>query len=421
MLFRLTNSVLERFKDFYFSNENAENRYCEWICDSVTIERKHYFFVSNSYSMVSVIFPAKGISSFERFCTVCNAEIKRICETNGWENLYNKYISDNCKSNFAAKTWNRSFTAKMNHEKMYLDQIYKLDGRNLSEVEKYINRDIMKNLGDSKDGYGTPRKVFVSDFMKLPVTTPEIKTPKQKAPKIYFQFYTQLEDFSTKIWRRFIIDSNEKMSTLGSLLITLFEAQGGHLYEFSFDNSKKYEQMLKEKGITKKELNKNHMFESLLTMDNFIVSIPDEESFDSKPYFLDIEGNVHIKPKEFSVFDTKIRECFKENGDECTFSYDFGDGWQFTVKLEKIFQNEETKAPCAIEGEGYGIFEDIGGTYALEEVYKQFKNKRGEMYDSISDWLEEPDKDLSVFDMDAMNKNIKSRIRIFNQSYKQPW
>ena len=85
--------------------------------------------------------------------------------------------------------------------------------------------------------------------MKLPVTIPEAKTPKPKAPKVYFQFYTQLEDFSAKIWRRFIIDSREKMSTLGSMLITLFEAQGGHLYEFSFDNSRKYERMLREKGI----------------------------------------------------------------------------------------------------------------------------------------------------------------------------
>ena len=137
----------------------------------------------------------------------------------------------------------------MNHEKMYLDQFYKMDNGDLAEVEKYINRNIMKNLGDSKDGYGTPKEVFVSDFMKLPVTIPEAKTPKPKAPKVYFQFYTQLEDFSSKIWRRFIIDSREKMSTLGSMLISLFEAQGGHLYEFSFDNFRKYERMLSEKGI----------------------------------------------------------------------------------------------------------------------------------------------------------------------------
>lgn len=71
-------------------------------------------------------------------------------------NLFSEYISENFKTNFAAKTWNRSFTAKMNHE---------------------------------------------------------------------------------------------KMCTLGSLLMTLFEAQGGHLYDFRFDNSKKNEKMFKEKSI----------------------------------------------------------------------------------------------------------------------------------------------------------------------------
>lgn len=160
--------------------------------------------------MVSIIFPAKGINSFEKFCTVCNAEIKRICETNGWENLYKEYIAKNCESNFAAKTWNRSFTSKMNHEKMYLAQLYKIYNENLADAEKFINKDFMKNLGDSKDGYGIPKEVFVSDFMKLPIITPDIKTPKPKASKVYFQFYTQLKDFSTKVWRRFIVDSNEK-------------------------------------------------------------------------------------------------------------------------------------------------------------------------------------------------------------------
>lgn len=164
-------------------------------------------------------------------------------------NLFSEFFSENCSTNFAVKTCNRSFTAKMNHEKMYLDQFYKMDNGDLAEVKKYTNRNIMKNLGDSKDGYGTPKEVFVSDFMKLPVTIPEAKTPKPKAPKVYFQFYTQFEDFSAKIWRRFIIDSSEKMSTLGSMLISLFEAQGGHLYEFIFDNSRKYERMLREKGI----------------------------------------------------------------------------------------------------------------------------------------------------------------------------
>ena len=90
--------------------------------------------------------------SFEKFCTVCNSEIKRICNANNWMNLFSEFFSENCRTNFAAKTWNRSFTAKMNHEKIYLDQSYKMDNGELAEVEKYINRNIMKNLGDSKDG-----------------------------------------------------------------------------------------------------------------------------------------------------------------------------------------------------------------------------------------------------------------------------
>lgn len=33
-----------------------------------------------------------------------------------------------------------------------------------------------------------------------------------------------------------------------------------------------------------------------------------------------MDGKVCIKPKEYSVFTTKIRECIKEPDDDCTFA-----------------------------------------------------------------------------------------------------
>ena len=91
-------------------------------------------------------------------------------------------------------------------------------------------------------------------------------------------------------------------------MIVLFEAQGGHLYEFNCND--------------------------------FVVSIPDDEEGVSKAYFYDMEGNVHIKPRELNVFKTKLTECFKDSGDSCIFTYDFGDGWEFSLTLEKLFRTK---------------------------------------------------------------------------------
>ncbi len=242
MLFRFTKSALENIKDISLTEEGAENRYSEWVCDLAVIGRKKYYFVANAYSMVSVIFEAAGINNFEKFSEACVKEIKRICGENGFEEIFEQKILPNCEKCFAGKTWNRSMTAKMNTEKMFFDYLYS-DGKEISGIEKYISQDFLRNLGGKKDEYGVPKEVFVSDFMNLPVEKPEIlqaKKAKEKAPKICYQFYSELEDFGKKVWRRFVVDSSIKMSTLASTLITLFEARGGHLYEFYFDNREKY-------------------------------------------------------------------------------------------------------------------------------------------------------------------------------------
>ncbi len=96
------------------------------------------------------------------------------------------------------------------------------------------------------------------------------------------------------------------------------------------------------------------------------------------------------------------------------------------IRLEDIFQLDEvgnngqkiTKPPYVIDGKCYGIFEDIGGTGALEEVYKQFPKKKGEWYEEICDRLEDPNCNLEDFDVKAMNNVLKSCVKMFDDMYK---
>lgn len=55
-----------------------------------------------------------------------------------------------------------------------------------------------------------------------------------------------------------------------------------------------------------------------------------------------------------------------------------------------IFEDENIKGkdlPRVIEGEGFGIIEDCGGTCGLEDIKKAFKTKKGERYEAYSNWL----------------------------------
>ena len=59
-----------------------------------------------------------------------------------------------------------------------------------------------------------------------------------------------------------------------------------------------------------------------------------------------------IQPrKHVDVRNYKVRDCLKKVGDTITFTYDFGDGWTFPIRLEEIKVYEEA-SPLVLEGEG---------------------------------------------------------------------
>ena len=99
---------------------------------------------------------------------------------------------------------------------------------------------------------------------------------------------------------------------------------------------------------------------------------------------------------------SKLYKVLENEGDRASMQYDYGDGWEITLTVEKIFQDAELpgkELPRVLEGEGYGIIEDCGGTGGLEDIVKAFKKGSGEMYDTYSQWLGVEKLDLDSFDL----------------------
>lgn len=104
-----------------------------------------------------------------------------------------------------------------------------------------------------------------------------------------------------------------------------------------------------------------------------------------------------------------------------SFTYDYGDNWQVAITLEKIIVDKELpgkELPRVLEGEGFGIIEDCGGSYGLEELLKAFKKKKGKQYDEYCDWLGVTDLDLSTFDINDINFRLKKVPRIYTDVYE---
>jgi len=117
-----------------------------------------------------------------------------------------------------------------------------------------------------------------------------------------------------------------------------------------------------------------------------------------------------------NVKGVAISELFTEEGEFGELQYDFGDSWYVGVKLEKLKVDEGVSVedlPCVVKGKGFGVVEDCGGVWGLEEIAQGLKTGQGEDWEDRKEWLKERypevlEKGLEFFDIDEVNVAVKS-------------
>lgn len=229
------------------------------------------------------------------------------------------------------------------------------------------------------------------------------------ASKPIYQFYAELNDYEPKIWRRFQIANNALFSKFAYVIMTMFEMQASHLFRFEISNEKDFQAVLSELDdeikaelLAKYKKNPNYI--------NTTILLPWDEEY--------------LFPDNEDVMDAteeQLKDIFKEEGEEITFEYDFGDGWEISLKLEKMIIDKELpgrELPRVIDGEGYGIIENCGGVYSLKELRDFFKKKSGSRYREFCEILGTDELDLDVFDLDDMNFRLKKIPRIYADIYE---
>ena len=229
------------------------------------------------------------------------------------------------------------------------------------------------------------------------------------ASKPIYQIYAELQDYKPKIWRRFQVMNDITIARLAYILMTLFEMQGSHLYKFEVD-----------------ELY-NFIINNLEYYNKHIEDFKDDDLFKIGQYGCifeddDIIPRLDKRYRELEdAKNVKLKWVLDKENQKMEFQYDFGDNWRFNVVLERIFQNENISGkelPKVIEGEGFGIIEDCGGTMGLEDIKKAFEIKKGEDYEMYSNWLGKDELDLEKCDLEDLNFRLKKLPRIFKDSYE---
>lgn len=228
-----------------------------------------------------------------------------------------------------------------------------------------------------------------------------------------YQFYAELCDYKPKIWRRFQVANNITMAKLGYILMTMFEMQASHLFCFDvpFEENFKREML---KKFSESDL------EKVLGDTDFL--LPENKNWHIE--ILNDEVNDCRRDEDEKLYDAvevTVKNVVMNLEDRMVFTYDYGDNWQISITLEKIIEDKELpgkELPRVLEGEGFGIIEDCGGTSGLEDIAKTFQKKKGKQYVEYCDWLGRIDLDLLTFDIDDMNFRLKKIPRIYADAYE---
>lgn len=207
-----------------------------------------------------------------------------------------------------------------------------------------------------------------------------------------YQFYSELEDYRPKIWRRFQTSCNISLARLGYIIMTMYEMKGHHLLAFEYEKpmltpSRRYSSRM--------ELLCRYAVPPAMDDDFF----PCKDATTEKISNLDLE-----RPHRLVV------------------EYDFGDGWAVDVKLEEKIDIPGVTAknlPRVLKGKGLGIVEDCGGVPGLENLAEAFREKKGEEYETLRDWLGVDELDMGKFDVDEINFRLQKLPDIYANLYEK--
>ena len=232
------------------------------------------------------------------------------------------------------------------------------------------------------------------------------------ASKPIMQFKAELMDAHIPIWRRFQVMDDVRFSRLAYILMTLFEMQASHLFAFDIHVANNIRKRTGDDEIAKERLARSYEDEGMAHVD---IQMPIEDD-----WIADAQADMGTPVKDATKEYVKWQ--ISHIGDEFTFEYDFGDGWDVRLTLEEVFEDENLSGkelPRVIEGEGFGIIEDCGGVDGLEKLDKAFKMGQGESYEEYCEWLGVDNVDLATFDIEDMNFRLKKVPRIFCDLYEK--
>jgi len=105
---------------------------------------------------------------------------------------------------------------------------------------------------------------------------------------------------------------------------------------------------------------------------------------------------------------TQVGQFLKQQDDRISYTYDFGDGWEHDIVLEKrLDPGPEAHLPACTGGKGACPPEDCGGPWGYADVKATIVDPGHEDHDHMLDWLgleSAEEFDPAAFDLAEINE-----------------
>ena len=216
------------------------------------------------------------------------------------------------------------------------------------------------------------------------------------AKHVVYHFYTELRDYTPKIWRRFDINGEKTMSELMYSVMIMFEMQASHLFTLKLQNRTALLQALN----------------ATATMDPLVKDVryelPGDELYVAKTERVE-SANV-----------VTLNQAIRDERAKLTFRYDFEDDWWVDLDLMNITKTEISlkTLPKVTDGAGFGIIESVGGVCGLKRLATVLSTRKQPNYRIALDWLDSKGLDLAAFDKKDMNCRLKRLINVYKGIYE---
>lgn len=162
----------------------------------------------------------------------------------------------------------------------------------------------------------------------------------KKQPSGVYQIKITLKHAKPPIWRRIELSAQTPLDVVSEIILAAMGWEGYHLHQFIV-------------GAT-------------------YYSMPDPEGI------MDVKDE-----REYVLADILPKEKAK-----CIYEYDFGDGWEHEILLEKILEPEQgAKYPRCTAGKMACPPEDCGGVWGYAELLAILQDPEHDEHESYVEWL----------------------------------